>query len=143
MSAFESREDIARRCQKFMVHNHAARERNRIYGIALLIGAPMENPMKILQIAVVTVLGFASALPAGAADLNIERPTYYSRHSRERVVVSPAPIWNPNRPADILYTGIGAYPGWHGDPAYIRCRTARAREIMPDGTVVISRVSAC
>jgi hypothetical protein len=99
--------------------------------------------MKILHIAVVLVHGLAAALPAGAADLNIERPAYYSGHYRERVVVSPAPIWNPNRPADILYTGIGAYPGWHGDPAYIRCRTTRARDIMPDGTIVIRRVSAC
>jgi hypothetical protein len=99
--------------------------------------------MKILQIAILILPGLASALPAGAADLNIDRQTYFSRHYRERVVVGPAPIWNPNRPDDILYTGIRVYPGWHGDPSYIDCRTTRVREVLPDGTIVFRRAYAC
>ena len=99
--------------------------------------------MKIFQILALILPGLASALPAGAADLNIDRQTYFSRHSRERIVVGPAPIWNPNRPGDILYTGIRVYPGWHGDTAYIDCQATRVRELLPDGTFVVRRAYAC
>jgi hypothetical protein len=99
--------------------------------------------MNVLKTVLVILSGLASVLPTIAADLSIERRTYSARYYRERVYISPPPVWNPNRPADILYTGIAVYPGWHDNSAIINCPTRRIREVLPDGTIVIRRTYAC
>jgi hypothetical protein len=94
--------------------------------------------MKILVSVAITLASFAAVQSANAADLNIERRSYYSGERTASTVW----VWRA-QPADILYKYAPEYPGWRGDAYYYNCRSVRVREIFPDGTIVVRHRSAC
>lgn len=98
--------------------------------------------MKILRSAAVVIAGLAVVQSANAADLNLERPAYYSGERARVYAGSPITIWRA-QPADILYKYAPEYPGWRGDPYYARCRSVPVRETLPNGAIVIRRGWAC
>jgi hypothetical protein len=99
--------------------------------------------MKILMSAALVIAGLAAAQWANAADLNLERPAYYSGERGRVYAGGPITIWRADQPADILYKYAPEYPGWRGDPYYANCRSVPVRQTLPDGTIVIRRGWAC
>jgi len=93
---------------------------------------------QVLMFIAIAVASFATIPSANAADLNIERRSYYSG---ERTA-STFWVWRA-QPADILYKYAPEYPGWRGDAYYYNCRSVHVRETLPDGTIVVRRRSAC